>query len=246
MIQALKSEFRKLFTIRSTYVIMIVSIFITMLFAGYIEGFRATQPALSNPDLLAGESKSAVLFIGLIVAIVGLMLFGHEYRYNTVMYTLTATNRRLKPYFAKALAITLFAVGFGLFITFFSPLCTIVGARLQGLTVGPQTFNLARVVARCLFCMWGYSMYAFVIVALVRSQVGAIVSYLLIPLIGENILIALLRDNAKYLPFTSLQNVASPGMLNASKPIVSALISSTYIIVGLAVGAVLFVRRDAN
>jgi len=247
MISSIKAELRKLFTVRSTYVIIIGCLLIIMLFAGYIEGVRASAASLTNRDLLSGESKSAVLFAGLILAFIGLMQMGHEYRYNTVMYTLTSSNKHLKPYFAKVAVIAVFSIVAGLFMTFFSPLCTIVGLKIGG--HGPliaQNFNYFTIIWRCVFCVWGYAMYAFILVAIIRSQIGAIVTYLLIPLMGENILGLLLKGNMKYLPFASLQTVPSPGMLPGSSPNQSALISSTYIVVGLAVGAYLFLRRDAN
>ena len=246
MKNAIKAEFRKLLSVRSTYIIVAGCLLITMLFAGYIEGVRASVHTMANPLLLAGESKSAALLVGLILAIAGLMLFGHEYRYNTIMYTLTSTNRRLKPYFAKVVSITVFSLVMGLVTTFFSPLCTLIGLKIGGHHLSPQTFDYVSIAWRCVFCVWGYAMYAFILVAIIRSQIGAIVTYLLIPLIGENILGALLKGNMKYLPFASLQTVAAPSILQGSTPGQSALISTLYVIVGIVVGAVLIMRRDAN
>jgi ABC-2 type transport system permease protein len=247
MKSAIKSELRKLLTVRTTYVIIIACLLITMLFAGYIEGVRASVPSLSNPDLLASESRSAVLFVGLILAFIGLMQLGHEYRYNTIMYTLTSSNKRLKPFFAKAIVIAMFSVVMGLVITFFSPLCTILGLKIGGHTLGPQQFDYFSIIWRCVYCVFGYSMYAFILVAIIRSQIGAIVTFLLMPLMGENILAALIKDNVRYLPFSSLQGVAVPNAVGGGvSPAQSAFTSGLYIIVGLAVGAYLFQRRDAN
>ncbi|MDB5182643.1 MAG: hypothetical protein JWO47_427 [Candidatus Saccharibacteria bacterium] len=246
MKNAIKAELRKLLTVRTTYIIVIGCLLITALFAGYIEGVRASVPSLSNPDLLAGESKSAVLFVGLILAFVGLMQLGHEYRYNTVMYSLTSSNKRLKPFFAKAFVVALFSAGMGLFVAFFSPLCTILGLKIGGHVMGPQHFDYMSVILRCTYCVFAYSMYAFILVAIIRSQIGAIVAFLLLPLMGENILAALIKDKVHYLPFSSLQGVVIQGAFKGVSPAQNALVSGLYIIVGLAVGAFLFQRRDAN
>jgi hypothetical protein len=70
------------------------------------------------------------------------------------------------------------------------------------------------------------------------------VTFLLVPLIGENILGILLKSNTKYLPFTGLQSIGQPaaGVSSAHE----ALVMLAYVAVGLLVSAVLFVRRDAN
>jgi ABC-2 type transport system permease protein len=246
MIDSIRSEFRKLLTTRSTYFLIILSLLITIFFAGFIEGFRATNESLANPDMLVRQSTSAIAFVGLLLAFVGLLLFGHEYRYNTIMYTLTSSNRRLKSLFAKVLVVSVFAILMSLFVTFFSPLCTIIGANLHGKSLSPQTFDYWSVIWRCVFVGWAYAMYAFTLIAILRNQVGAIVTFLLIPSIGENLLTLLLKDNSKYLPFVSLQSIVNPVTPKGTTPSQHAFVVLTYIGFGLIVSAVLFTRRDAN
>jgi len=163
------------------------------------------------------------------------------------MYTLTASNRRYKVLLAKLVVVTVFALFASLLVMFFSPLCTILGAHLAGHHIGPQTFDVWVLMWRCLFCGWGYSMYAFILLIVLRSQVGAIVTFLLVPLIGENILSALLKSNTKYLPFNAVQSVAEPtGLGNHTTSGHAALTVLVYVGVGLIISTVLFIRRDAN
>jgi ABC-type transport system involved in multi-copper enzyme maturation permease subunit len=247
MIPILKAEFRKLLTVRSTYFIFGITLLIVAFFAGFIEGFQASPVSLQQPHLLEGESTSAIVFVGLIMAFAGLLLMGHEYRYNTIMYSLTSSNRRLKVLAAKVVCVSVFAVVGSLIVTFFSPLCTIAGAALHGHNIGAQQFGVWSLVWRCLFCGWGYAMYALILVAILRNQIGAIVTFLLTPLIGENILGLLLKHNVIYLPFTATQAVASPtGLGNHTTSGHEAAVVLVYVAVGLVVSAVLFVRRDAN
>jgi len=80
-----------------------------------------------------------------------------------------------------------------------------------------------------------------------RNQIGAIVTFLLVPLIGENILMALLKNSGQYLPFTALQSVSAPTTLgNHVTSAHEVLVVLVYVSVGLVVGSVLFIRRDAN
>lgn len=247
MIPTLKSEFRKLLTVRSTYFIVAASLLIVMFFAGFIEGFRGTVQYLQNPALLESESTSAIVFVGFILSFAGLLLMGHEYRYNTIMYSLTSTNRRIKVLVSKFIVVAVFALAASLLVTFFSPLCTILGAALHGHHLGPQHFHYFAIIWRCVVCGVAYSLYALILIAIMRNQVGAVVTFLLLPLIGENILGLLLKKNVIYLPFTAAQAVASPtSMGNHTTSPHELGVVAVYLVVGLLVSAVLFVRRDAN
>jgi ABC-type transport system involved in multi-copper enzyme maturation permease subunit len=223
------------------------SLLIVAFFAGFIQGFRSDPRALQNPGLLTDQSTSAIVFVGFILAFAGLLLAGHEYRYNTIFYSLTSINRRYKVLLAKFLVVTVFTVGVALFVTFFSPLCTIVGAHLHGNGIGPQSFELWSIVWRCLFCGWAYAMYALILIMILRNQVGAIVTFLLFPLIGENILMLLLKHNSKYLPFTAAQSVVNPASMgNHTTSGQATLVVLAYVVVGVIISTILFVRRDAN
>jgi ABC-type transport system involved in multi-copper enzyme maturation permease subunit len=247
MIDAIKAEFRKLLSVRSTYFNLIICLLIVALFAGYGEGIKGPGKDLLSPTILTEQSNSAVVFVGLILAFVGLLLAGHEYRYNTIGYTLTGTNRRWKVMASKFIVISVFAIVASLIMAFFSPLCTIIGAHIAGHTIGPQTFDVWSVVWRCAFCGWGYAMYALILIMVLRNQVGAIVTFLMLPLIGESILIQLFKHSAANLPFSALRAVVQPAdlakMSTMGHEIFVVLI---YVVVGLAISSVLFIKRDAN
>ncbi|HWT55869.1 MAG TPA: ABC transporter permease [Candidatus Microsaccharimonas sp.] len=247
MIASIRSELRKLLSVRSTYVFVLCSLAIVALFAGYGDGYQAKAPDLQSPLWLQHESFMAVIFVGLITAIVGLLLFGHEYRFNGIMYTLTASNNRLKSLFAKVLVVSIFAIGTSLLYMLWSPLCSMVGIHLAHHTLSPQTFHWWNVIWRSVFVGWGYAMYAFILVAIIRSQVGAIVAFLMIPLIGENILANVFKSTAKYLPFQSLQSVIQTEIGPGSSSLHhNVMVTLVYVIGGLLISAILFVRRDAN
>src|SRR5580700_1947831 len=110
MISSLKAEFRKLLTVRSTYFIVLIVLAIVALFAGLGDGFKASAQDLSKPGVLAGQSANGILFVGVILALVGLLLLAHEYRYNTILYTITSSNSRAKSLLAKIIAVTVFAM----------------------------------------------------------------------------------------------------------------------------------------
>lgn len=247
MLPAIKSEFRKLLTVRTTYLFILAVLAIVVFFAGYISGYRADAYSLQQSNLLSQQSTSAIVFVGFLLAFVGLLQAGHEYRYNTIMYTLTEVNRRYKVLLAKILVISAFAVVMSAIVLLFSPLCTVVGVHLAGKEIATQNFHVWNTVWTCLFCGWGYAMYALILLLILRNQIGAIITFLLLPLMGENILMLLLKDNSKYLPFTALQSVAAPSSLgNHTDSGHQALVVLVYVVIGLLVSLVLFTRRDAN
>ena len=246
MIASLRSELRKIATVRSTYVILAAALALVALFAGFIDGYRATTDSLMSPDMLSGEVTSAVGFTGVLTAIVGLLSFAHEYRYNTIMYTLTSNRSRLVALIAKILAVTIFIVPATLILGALSPLLALAGLHLHHLHIVHQSLDYPNLIWRSLLFTWGYAMFALVFVALIRNQVGAIVAFFIIPGTVENLLGLLLKDNQKYLPFTALGSLISDKSIGGSTPAHSAVVVACYMVAFWIIAGASFIRRDAN
>lgn len=247
MFAALKSEFRKLITVRSTYVIVGIATLLVVFFAFYTEGIRVTPAALANPHLLANEAKQAVLSVGLLGALVGVLLVTHEYRYNTIMYTLTASNSRTKSLLAKLLVVSGFAITFSLFMGVLSPVLTLVGVHVKGLVLIPQNIPFGSLFWQVLFVGWGYAMLAFIFAVIVRIQVGAVSTMFLVPAMAEPLIGLLLKQNAIYLPYNALQGVVQANeSLGHISPIHAVGVVMVYLVAGWFISWQLFLRRDAS
>lgn len=248
MISALRAEFRKLLTVRSTYFIIILTALIVCFFAGFIYGFRADHATLASTSYLSGQITGAISAIAMLGAIVGLLLFGHEYRFSLIIYSLTSINSRTKFLLAKIAAVTCFSIVFTVAMAALSLLASIVGTHLHHLAIAPQSINFGAIWWRCLFYGWGYSMFALIIIALIRNQIGAIVAFFLIPSTVESLLSLLLKNNTKYLPFTALNSLIGNDQHTTitNSTHVAVITSLAYIIGGWIVAWVLFMRRDAN
>jgi ABC-type transport system involved in multi-copper enzyme maturation permease subunit len=244
MIDSLKAEFRKIFTVRSTYVIAIIAFLLVVLFAFYAEGLRASASAGANPGLMASGVRNAVMTVSILGAIVGMLLVTHEYRYNTIMYTLTASSSRTKTLLAKLIAISVFAMGFALIFGILSPLLTWLGLTLKGIEMVPQQIPVWDTLWRILFYAWGFSMFAALLGFLIRNQVGVIAALFMIPATVEPLMGLLLKSNAVYLPFTLLTSVVERGPRVTVTH--AALVSAGYILGVAIITWQLFVRRDAN
>jgi ABC-2 type transport system permease protein len=249
MISTLKAEFRKLLTVRSTYLVTALMLAFVIFIAFYIDGWRLSGITLMDPNALAGDVLGA-LNLTVFGAIVAILLATHEYRYNTIMYTLTASNSRTKVLISKFIVISAYSLFLAVLVGVLSPIMSHLGIHIHGNTLVPQTFHFGDLAWRSLFYGWGYGMAGLLIALLLRSQVAAIAALFLIPSIAEQLLSLLLRKNAVYLPFTALSQVIDSGMARAGggslTPGRAALTFGCYLLVGWIAAWILFLWRDAN
>jgi len=126
-----------------------------------------------------------------------------------------------------------------------------LGLALKGFTLVHQVFPLS-LLWQAVFVGWGFSMFGFILAAIIRQQVGAMAAFFLIPALGEQLLSLLLKDNRIYLPFTALQQVTLPANAGitdprqALSPGKAALVVCAYLAVGWFVAWYLYLKRDAN
>lgn len=252
MIAALKAEFRKILTVRSTYLLILFSVLLTLIFAFYIEGWRAANQGPNFPEKLANEVTSAVIATSIFVAIVGVLLVTHEYRYNTITYTLTASRSRTRVFWSKIITTTVISLAFVILMGVLSPLLTWLGATLNGVNLGPQTINVGDLLWRSLFYGWAYSMFGVFLAIIIRNQIGVIAFLLLVPGTVESLLGLLLKQNVVYLPFSSMTNVISPTSVASAEGVaVVSAVTSAFVVIGYLICTgvaswVLFLKRDAN
>jgi ABC-2 type transport system permease protein len=245
MKSALKAEFRKLFTVRSTYIILGLTLALVIFYGFYIAGWRIDKADLMNPTTMANNITGAISTVSIFSALVAVLLFAHEYRYNTILYTLTAANSRSKVLLAKILTISVFALVFTTLAGVIAPLMVLWGIHAHGLHLVAQTLHYHTLVWKCLFYGWGYSMAGLVITALIRNQIGSIVTLFIVPGTVEALLGLLLKKNVVYLPFSALNTVIGNRLPDIT-PVHAAMVFGGYLVVGWIVAWILFLRRDAT
>jgi ABC-2 type transport system permease protein len=244
MIPALKSELLKIKTVRSTYVLLGLALFIELIAAFWALGYKADGVQLSNPDALANVAVSGMNGLALIGSLVGVLLVTHEYRYNTITYTLTSARSRADSFLAKVLTMTAFSLLFGLIFGLLGPLLALTGMKIHGLHLAAQTFPWWDVIWRVSFTAWGLSMFALIIAFIIRNQVATIITLFLLPTTVQAILGIFLKENSKYLPFNALNTIA---LKTFDLPLIdAAVVVSLWVIGGMIAAWVLFLYRDAN
>lgn len=250
MIGALKAEFRKIYSIRSTYAVLAISLVLMLIFAFWVEGIKAgvNGKAATDPNKLAGLILDAVTNLAFWGALIGVLSMTHEYRYNLITYTLTGVRSRSQALFAKVAAVSAFAVIFTVFVSVVAVALMYLGLAIKGVSLGHQEIP-HDLFWRVLFEGWGFSMAALVLAALIRQQVGALAAFFAIQVLVEPLVGLLLKDNKIYLPFTALQQVThyQNGELHRTLSYGrAALVFSIYLLIGWIVAWLLFLRRDAT
>jgi ABC-2 type transport system permease protein len=260
MIAGIRAEFRKLFTVRSTYILISLALIYMLFYDFYIVGIKAgNNHSFISPNsslyLITEVSRAASIAAPVLFgSIISVLLMAHEYRYNTIMYTLTASNSRNKTLLAKLIAITGFAVIFSISIEVLAPLMALSGLHIHHAILPHQIFYYRALFWRVLFFGWAYSMIGLLLALLFRNVIASVVALFVIPVTIEPLLGLLLNSNQQqYLPFTALTAVLNNGLLRVGRSGAgqlsaehSASVVLIYVVVGLAIGWILFLRRDAN
>lgn len=250
MLALFKAEFRKLFTVRSTYIMTIFALIFMGLYSFYFEGYKGNTGSAASQlsptalqEIVTNGAGMGVLF----ASIIAILFMAHEYRYNTIMYTLTINVRRTKVLLAKLLTISIFGAIYGLLFILLAIGSYLLGISLRDASLPPQQFEVWAELGKVAFYYAGYSILGIILAIVTRNVVGAIATLLIVSTTLEPLLGVLLKDNAKYLPITVLdstvgaaisQNVLSPGK--------AILFSTLYLSIGAFVAWLLFMRRDAS
>lgn len=266
MIAALRYEWRRLTTLRSTWWLIGIGSVITLGLALVIALAIAAAEITEADDFQLGAvatQGAAVAGIPLLTAylfaLLGVFCFGHEYRHGMIRATLTAVPSRPAVFAAKVLVTTVVSFGAGALIT-------LVGAGIAVLLVpaiqgeGDTALELALGVGiyTALFALIGLAL-----ASLFRNQVAAIIVVLLLPTVVEAVVQAILvlppafddyQDLARFLPFdagSQLYVQLAPDQaldLLGYDPygaVGGGLVFATFTALLLAAAAALFVRRDA-
>lgn len=250
MIAALKSEFQKFFSVRSTYVITLLMMGLVWFICYKTSNDIAVSPhpiqaALTIEYLARNVMPLGGIFAAIIVALSVL----HEYRYNTITYSLTMI-RRSKFLAAKLIA----SVAVVIMLLALLTVAILVGAFTGSLghtihlLAGVSVMHVLWVSA---FYMLGFSLLGALIALLVRSPVASFAIIFVVPSTIEPLLGLVLKAKVMYLPFTLLGNVLDGPTKNMYDKMSftsgkAAVIFLIYLIVGWIVGWILFLRRDAN
>lgn len=259
MTAALRYEWRRISTIRSTWILLAVAIALAVLFAVLISW--AQSSAMSSQDQAAVEATGATFVINFAISnllvwvplgTIAAQTFGQEYRNGTIRLTLTAFPRRDEVFWAKAI-IACAVISVGMIVAFV--LCLIV-VFLFG--VGDATgVSLFGFLVRSLLNLIGFCLIVFGITLITRVLALGVVIPLVFALVFESIIIPGIVVAMNGIPTEPGQQLAEPWFLRilpfragnnfaaGTDMVANGLVYLVWVVVIAGVGYILFKRRDA-
>jgi ABC-type transport system involved in multi-copper enzyme maturation permease subunit len=208
---------------------------------------RLTLSSSAIQEMMANAAGSVTTF----VCIIAILQIGHEYRYNTIMYTLTASSSRLKVFLSKLVTLSVFSLVACAFTIILTLGAYILGLKLKGAELPVQQIDLVPVLLRLGAYFLAYGVFGFLLGVIVRSLIASIAILFILPTMIEPLLGLLLRDNSKYLPMTALDGITGSSLNQQAsssflQPNSALLLTVGYLLILGVVGWILFARRDAN
>ena len=265
MMPQIKAEFKKLFTVRSTYIISLIFFLLSAFFAFYVQGFKnsASQniPKGTAPLFIGGTITQVSNVIAVAGALIALFLMAHEYRYGTIIYTLTSSNSRSKVLASKIIAILAYVLVFSVISTAIMLGLVWAGIAASGHHLPAQDISYITYITKSVFLCEAYALAGLLFITIIRNQIGALAAFLIIPNTLEGLLSLLFKKDSVYMPFTALQQVVQAPALVGAKgahrlrdaastgsltPPHGALVFLAYLIGGYIIAWYLFLKRDAS
>ncbi len=264
---ALRYEWVRLRTLRSTWWLLGISLLVSALVAFAVGWVARTNEIGIDPyaaALTGGSAFTPIPLPAFLLALTGVFAFGHEYRYGTIRPTLGAVPRRGRIFLAKAVVVSLWVA---LAAVLHVALSWAVGALVAGddwTRYGFAWDPVGRVALGfvVLFVLWALVGLAFA--GLLRNLPAAVVALLVIPLVVEGLLFAILvfvpalesiRAAGSYLPFSAGQQMlitldfgqsgGAPIGIELLSPLEGGLVFAAFAGLLLAAAVWLIGRRDA-
>lgn len=196
MIGALRYELVRIRTIRSSYWLSGIAVFLSaglafilVLVINSTEQTDMTAPEVTTWVMTAGASALGMpVLAAVFFAVIGALTIGHEYRYGTNKATLTANPDRVAVMAAKLLVLALWIVAVCIVILLVN--FAIARLWLDDFVWGQAAVRpMINFVGYCL----GFGFAGLSLATIFRNQTGAIVMVLVWPLVIEVIVLTVLR-----------------------------------------------------
>ncbi|MEY9862530.1 ABC-2 type transport system permease protein [Catenulispora sp. GAS73] len=245
---ALRSEWTKIRTVRSTFWTLLITAVITIGLGSLIAAGSSSHP--SPDDDLTANSMSGLFFGQLVIVVFGAMAITAEYSTGMIRTSLTSQPRRGTLLWAKAVIVAAVALVIGLicsFASFFIASAIYSGHHIQVSLSDPGV--LRAVIGGGLY-MAVTALLAFGLGALLRHTAGAITTgvgllfilFILVQFLPGN----WKHDIGKWIPFNAgLQIITTKPQTDMLSPWAGFGVFAAYAAIALIGGAIVMRSRDA-
>lgn len=265
MTGALRYEWVRLRTLRSTWWLLFVAVGLNGLVAlavarGVVEGSQKLDPEGVVTLITGGSGISPLSITAVLAGVVGVFALGHEYRHDLIRTTLTAMPRRGVLLAAKAMVVGLWAA----FVALLAGACAFgVGRVVIGERWSPTLLDdgdgTIRALGGFVALVVLTALLGIALAGMFRNVPAALVVLLTLPLLLEPVLDQVLQldsmadysDAGRFMPFTAAQRMISVGgdgsghAFTPLGPLAGGLTFLAFVAVLGALAAALFKLRDA-
>nr|MCW2727782.1 hypothetical protein [Aeromicrobium sp.] len=272
MIDALRYEYVRLRTIRSTYWLIAIALLLQLVFAALIAWSLGRSATFGGGEetfeILAtiGGSTGAPLLVAYVVGLLGVFSTGHEYRHGMIRATLTAIPNRTVVFVAKVVSTAVISA-----VTAF--LCVLIGLLCIiafGLDL-PSASGFAEVTGGIVIYTVLFALSGLAYAAITRNQTAAVALLMLVPSLLEFIvqsIVVIIKTNSddprgaggitvilKYLPYDAGSQMYVQSSIDGFVqralgaepfgPVGGGIVMGVFVAALLAGAYALFLRRDA-
>lgn len=269
---ALRYEWVRIVTIRSTYWLIGVALTFQLVMSLLIAWRLPSSGPLAGGDrpfswlvTIGASTGLAPLFIAYVIGLIGVFSMGHEYRHGMIRATLTAVPSRPAVLVAKIVSTAALAAATALACV----LIALLSAALFGVRM-PSAGALWQVSAGTIAYTAMFALAGLAVATITRHQTAAVALLILVPTVVEFIIRSVILvikaasddptgrggivEILRYLPFDAggqMYTQESIGDLLQVLgyvplgPVAGGLVMATFVGALLALGSVLFLRRDA-
>ena len=250
--QVAKSEVVKILTLRSTLITLGLTVVASLLVTGLVTHAQLSQRQGFGFDPTQ-QSLTGMITVALTGGVFGALLITGEYASGTIRTTLAATPRRpllLATKTAVTAILTLVFCELLSFVSFFLGQAILSGGAPSA-SLGSPGAARAVVMTGVFIALLALMSFGFGLIF--RSTAAAIAAFVGVVFVLPLVVHGISEHAVRYLPtniltnsIMSTVNQAPPGAPNQPlSPAVGLLLMALYAAIALAVGAALFVRRDA-
>lgn len=244
MFNAIKSEFTKTLTLRTTYIVAGVIVLLAIIIGVIVALFAgiAATPGHDNSGVLNSAVQSTASTTIAIFAIVASLSILNEYRHGTLAYTITASRSRYTVFFAKVIVTLVCGLILSLVASLVAVLAAFIGLAASSGLESSQVFDAGGLLIHEGLHVAFYILVGLFLGFILRNIVIVIVIIFVVPIV-ENLSSLLLKEGAQYLPFSSLGAVSRIGDSAADAGVV--IMAFVYVLALAATALIMFVKRDA-
>jgi ABC-2 type transport system permease protein len=252
MVTLLAAEVRKLWTVRTTWILTALGLALVALSTGTLVFSELVVGPFSGTDAQVATAVDQIGSQAIIVLVVALLAMTTEFRHGTIGRTLQLTPSRAMVLASKLAVGVVYAVAFFVVSAVIVVGMLVLGSVLDGYSLQAGS-EVTRSVWQGIVALALNGMFGVAVGALLRSQVVAITLVLVWLFVVENLFAALWPQIGRWLPFQALNALFIPedvlatvpeGFSTPLEPAVALAVFLGYVLVATVTAGLLLRHRD--